>query len=49
VNEKLDAVEIQSDFFYDILRRAFSSVVERFVHIEEVAGPIPATPTKKWT
>lgn len=25
--------------------RAFSSVVERFVHIEEVAGPIPATRT----
>ena len=36
------------DFFIiSLCSRAFSSVVERFVHIEEVAGPIPATPTFK--
>ncbi len=42
--DNLKTVEIQTDFFYDVAG-AFSSVVERFVHIEEVAGPIPATPT----
>ena len=46
---KKGAVEIGAFlFYYDLAKkRAFSSVVERSVHIGEVAGPIPATPTKR--
>ena len=46
---KKGAVEIGAFlFYYDLAKkRAFSSVVERSVHIGEVAGSIPATPTKK--
>ena len=46
------SVNIKQSFF-DISklqhRRAISSVVERFLHTEEVAGSIPASPTNKKT
>ncbi len=32
-------------FYLYLSHRAFSSVVEHFIHIERVAGPIPATRT----
>ena len=49
LHEQKGAVEIGAFLFYHDLakKRAFSSVVERSVHIGEVAGPIPATPTKE--
>jgi hypothetical protein len=44
------SVNIKTDFFQISElqhRRAISSVVERFLHTEEAAGSIPASPTNK--